>query len=351
MKNPHFVILTPGFCKGEEDTTAVVFLQNIIKAINRSFPEIKITIISFQYPYTSECYSWHGNRVIPLNGRSSKIKKVITWIKAWRKLKKLNKTEPISGMLCCWLTECSLMGKIFATQKNISFLCWAIGQDVKKNNRYLKFLKLRPDQIAVMGAHQKNLLAQSGLKCEMVIENGMFPEDFPDPKPGNPFSVHILGTGSLTALKNYIEFVKIIELVAKRFPDIKCEIIGEGPQRLELENAIVERKLQNCIKLSGFLPHRIVLERMYESLIFLHPSTYEGNSTVMAEAAYAGNHIVCREETAPNDSDLINTYQDIDSAAKKIIEILEQNNTKPKSELFSSIHDNAKKIVQHLGIS
>jgi 1,2-diacylglycerol 3-alpha-glucosyltransferase len=351
----HLVILTPGFSASESDTESLVFMQTFIKSLNILHADIRVTVITFQFPFTSKEYSWFGNRVIPLNGRNSKAKKPIIWLKALNTLKKLNRETPISGMLCLWLMDCSLIGKHFATKHNIPFLCWAIGQDVKPDNHYLKLLRLKETELAVMSKNQAELLKQSNIICSKVIENGILPEDFTAyKKADDSFSIHVLGVGSLTELKNYIEFIETIELVVKQVPDIRCEILGDGPQREILQQTIIEKNLQNNIVLMGAVPHHKVIETMYQSLILLHPSTYEGNSTVMLEAAYTGNYVLCKLHIARHQSGLLKTYTDTKSAAEIIVNIIknptEGSVSKPKEEMLSSMHDRAEEILKHLGI-
>ena len=347
----HLIILTPGFSASQSDTQSIVFLQNLVKSINTQHVDIKITIITFQFPFTSKIYTWFGNNVIPLNGRNSKLKKPIVWLKALKVLKTLNRKTPISGILCCWLMDCSLIGKHFAKKNNIPFLCWAPGQDAKPNNRYLKLLKLKENELAVMSKNQAELLKLSNITCNNIIENGILPEEFtPYKKPDAAFSIHILGVGSLTSLKNYLEFIHIIELVAKQFPEIKCEILGDGPQKEFLQKTLIEKNLQNNITLIDALPHNRVIEKMYQSLILLHPSTYEGNSTVMLEAAYAGNFVLCKPQIERHQSALTKTYTDVKSATQIITDILKNHSTKPQAEMLSSMHDKANEILAHLKI-
>jgi len=348
----HLVILTPGFSAAENDTESIVFLQTLIKSINIQQPAIKITIITFQFPFTTKTYTWFGNNVMPLNGHNRKAKKIWVWLKALRVLKILNSQTPISGILCCWLMDCSLIGKRFAKNNNIPFLCWAAGQDVKPNNRYLKLLRLQENELAVMSKNQAELLKLSNITCTKIIENGILPEEFiPYQKTDASFSIHVLGVGSLTELKNYTEFITIIELLAKQFPQIKCEILGDGPRKELLQKIINQKNLQNNITLIGAVSHNRVIEKMHQSLILLHPSTYEGNSTVILEAAYAGNFVLCKPHVVRHQSDLMKSYTDVNSVAQIMTDILKQYNTKPQAEMLSSMHDRANEIFAHLEIN
>jgi glycosyltransferase involved in cell wall biosynthesis len=326
----------------------MVFLQNLIKAFNTDFPTLNITIIAFQYPFTKEIFEWNGNTIVPLNGRSSKLKRIFIWRKARKKMEELLQKKNISAILCCWLTECALIGQKFAHKHKIPLLCWAAGQDARPGNRYLSLLKLQPNEIAVMAPHQIGLLRKSGITCNFIIENGILSEKR---KATQQFNIHVLGAGSLTSLKNYIEFVSIIELAKKELPDITCEILGDGPQWKMLQELIQQKKLEKNVLLRGSVSHDIVLQTMDRSLIFLHPSSQEGNSTVILEAAYHGNFILCKKEVAVYDSELIHSYADIPAAAALIVSIIKSNRIKPGPQLLSSMHTSAAKISSHLNLS
>jgi len=73
----HIVFLSPGFAQNEQDTTTIPAIQIYLKVLKQLHPELKITIIAFQFPFTTEKYKWFGCEVIPLNGRNLKSKKFI----------------------------------------------------------------------------------------------------------------------------------------------------------------------------------------------------------------------------------------------------------------------------------
>ncbi len=64
------IILTPGFPQDESDSACLPAQQNFIKAINKNYPEIKIIILSFQYPFTKSVYKWNGNAVYAFGGKN-----------------------------------------------------------------------------------------------------------------------------------------------------------------------------------------------------------------------------------------------------------------------------------------
>lgn len=75
------------------------------------------------------------------------------------------------------------------------------------------------------------------------------------------------------------------DLVNQGF-DIQYDLVGEGPDREQLEYLIADLGLQDRVTLYGHQPHEWVLKRLSESDIFFMPSVQEGfcNSVIEAQA-------------------------------------------------------------------
>lgn len=341
-------MLTPGFCAGDDDTQTLVFIRNLLHSVNGIQPSLKLSIVSFHYPFSAHAYKWNGNDVFPLNGRNSKVKKIFTWIKAVRKLKVLHAEQSIDAVFCCWLGECSLVGKWFASRRNIPFLCWAAGQDARPDNRFLKWLKVAPDNVAVIGDKQIDWLAMSAISCTKKIENGL-PVDFRE-STATDYTLDIFAAGSLIPLKNYGELIAVIEQAKKIFPSVRCEIAGDGPERESLQRRVENAGLSANIIFCGALPHSTVMEKMRSALVFFHPSVYEGNSTVILEAAGNGNLILCREEISLYKDPFIFNYSSVAEAAETLIRLIQENRKKPEGRILSSSRKQAANLLNYLGL-
>lgn len=326
----------------------MTYMHAIIKSLGMRYAECNISVIALHYPFSKVKYSFYHAHVFPMNGRNSKRMKLLTFYRSWKKLKAIHKECPINGILCLWLNEASFLGKLFGEKFGIPYLYWAFGQDVKPSNRYLKLIRPQKEHLAVMSTWQIEILSQSKIYAERVIENGILPEDFVwEAEDGNSDEIDILGVGSLSLLKNYKEFVEIVALVAKQFPEIKCSLVGEGPCEAELREQIKIRKLEERVQLKNFAPHHQILGQMKKSLIFLHPSHFEGNSTVMLEAAMAGNYIICREGISRYSHSLIHSYGNAENAAKIICAILRKGKNKPEGVMLSNIHDRMGEVMDY----
>lgn len=104
--------------------------------------------------------------------------------------------------------------------------------------------------------------------------------------------IDILGVGSLIKLKQFDQFISIVAKLKTIFPEIKALLCGKGPEEYRLRQLAKDLGVDKNIEFKGELSHRDVLALMQSSKILLHPSSYEGYSTVALEALYAGCHVI-----------------------------------------------------------
>ena len=292
MKPEAFIILTPGFAANEDDSTCIPSQQIFLRSLKQQFPRLNVIILSFQYPFIAKEYSWNGCRVITLGGKErSKLFRLLTWQKAWRKLKLLHKQYEITGMLSFWCGECAFIGKRFGNKYSILHKCWLQGQDAKKDNKYVKRIKPKPEEIIALSDFLAIQFYQNySVSPANTITIGIDPDFFINTNLER--TIDIIGVGSLIPLKQYAVFIDRIKHLKNDHPDIKTMIVGKGPEEKKLQLLIKENGLQNNIILTGELPHTDVLQLMQRSKILLHTSAYEGFGAVCIEALYAGCKVV-----------------------------------------------------------
>jgi glycosyltransferase involved in cell wall biosynthesis len=287
----HIVFLTPGFAQNEQDTTTIPAIQLYIKALKKHQPDLKITIISFQFPFTNEKYKWFGCDVIPLKGRNSKWKKIFIWNKVFTILNTLNKENPISILHSFWLGECAFVGNVFSKKNSLKHICTLMGQDVLRNNYYLKVLPIQKMNLICVSDFQQKQLYKSTILQTKIIPWGIHSADFSYPTTK---TIDIIGVGSLIRLKNYELFIDVIFEINKIIP-IKVVLIGDGIQKEYLEEKIKKLQLENTISLKGLLPYNETLNYTSQSKILLHTSNYESFGMIFAEALQCKTRIVSKE--------------------------------------------------------
>jgi len=285
-------LLVPGFPADEQDTTCMPFLQQFCLSFLHVRPDVELQVISFQYPFKKGDYVWKGVKVYCAGGESYKYNRVLTWIKVFIQFYKIKKELNVSVINSFWMTECAFVGQWFSRMFKIRHVVYVIGQDAIKTNRYLPLINFSNMEIIAMS---ENLVSRfhdaTGFKIKHVIPAGV---DIDKIKSGGAErTIDILGVGALIPLKNYLLFTEIIKALKKDFPEIRSCIIGRGEQEKLIEGNIKKFGLENNLELIGELPHKDVFSFMQKSKIFLHTSSYEGQSTVIMEALATGLSIVC----------------------------------------------------------
>ncbi len=339
------VILSPGFPANEADTSCLPAQQQLVRAINKNFPALKIIIMAFQYPYINETYSWYGNTVVSFGGKNRKrLSRVLTWLRVTKKLRALKKQYSIKGVFCCWYGECAFVGRQFAQKNGIKYFTWLLGQDAKPGNKYVNLTGATAGELLAISdfiAHEfeKNY----GILPAQILTNAVTPDIFPAPPLWR--DIDLICVGSLISLKRVDVFIDVVEALKKKFPGIKAVICGDGPEKEKLWAIINKKALTDNVELTGELSYTEVLHMMQRSKVLLHPSEYEGFSGVCLEALYAGAHVIsfCNPK---NDWirhwHIVKNGKEMETIAQ---EILTNEKTAYRSVLPYDMKDVAKQLV------
>jgi len=286
------IILSPGFPKDEDDSTCVPPQQVFVKGLKETFPQLHIVVLAFEYPYKAAKYQWNGIDVIAFGGSNKGgLSRILNWRKIRTKLGELRNKHHIIGILSFWLGDCALIGSRFARRKNLKHLCWILGQDAKKGNRYFKLIKSQPTSLIALSDFIAGEVAKNyKVTPEHLIPPGIDPGMFGQHHAKR--DIDILGAGSLISLKQFYMLIELVNSLKDIFPDLKAVICGGGSEMASMKTMIHDLGLDQNITLTGELPHEQVLKRMQRSKVFVHPSAYEGFGVVCLEALYAGAHVV-----------------------------------------------------------
>lgn len=345
-KQKTLVVLIPGFPANEEDSTCLPMQQSFLLTLKKLYPQIAIAVISFQYPFRSDEYTWNEIPVIALNGRNRKgFKRLIVWIRAWRKLNRLRNEREIIGLLSFWCTECALVGKWFSRTKHIPHFCWVMGQDARKENRFVKLISPSSNElIALSDFLVREFQHNHGRKPFLVVPTVINRSDFPDTDHNR--EIDVIGVGSLIPLKQYDLFVSAINAATKINPRLKAVICGKGPEQERLLELIKQNGLEKNLELLGEKSHEDVLILLQHSRVLLHTSNYEGFGTVCLEALYAGAHVISFVQPMDVAIPHWHIVTDVDSMIKKLVELLADPRLNHQPILPYPIENAAHTIMQ-----
>ena len=173
----------------------------------------------------------------------------------------------------------------------------------------------------------------------------------------------LLSVGRLVPWKGFNVLIESMFDILKHYPDLKLKIVGDGPQREELENLIEIYGLNDSVILTGALPREKTLEQMQEADLFILNTQYEGFAHQLIEVASLGTPIITTNiggnpELIQNDIDGIliepNNKKQILSAIIKIFgndefrsRIIQNAFNKSKQFSIEKTLDNLEKILKH----
>ena len=96
--------------------------------------------------------------------------------------------------------------------------------------------------------------------------------------------------GRLSPEKNYLHLLRALPKLRRDGIPFRLQIIGEGPERKNLEEYITRKKLGDCVQLLGWQENPYPYMKAADMIVC--SSRYEGLSTVVTEALILGRPVV-----------------------------------------------------------
>jgi glycosyltransferase involved in cell wall biosynthesis len=285
----HILFLVPGFPSDENDFNCIPPLQEFLLKFKSVYHSARISVIAFQYPYRSEAYQWNDIQIFPLNGKNNVLKKILIWQRGLSFANNIHKANRVDVIHSLWLGECAMHGNILSNKFKCKHICTLMGQDVKVSNRYLRFLINKKIEIIALSHNQADQFFQiTNRKADGIIHWGIDDQKFENPER----DIDLLAVGSLIPLKNYSLFIRLIAELKKTYPNLKCKLVGAGPELSKLKTLTKEKGILENIEFTGLLSRTEIFKLMQRSKLFVHPSTFEGSGYVFAEALVNGMNII-----------------------------------------------------------
>jgi glycosyltransferase involved in cell wall biosynthesis len=290
-KQKHIVFITPGFTSNQNDDTNIPALQIYTKKLQEQ-KDVKISIITLNFPYTKKPYQWYNCKVYPLNLGNKRNYLFFLNRSVQKQLLSLHKEYKIDVLHSFWLGECAFWASKFSKKHQIKHITTLMGQDAKKGNKFVKILPLKKLNLVSLSDFQQQLFYKNYHINSEQISWGIDKNSIPKPTKK---SIDIIGIGSLIPLKKYSEFIASVHLIKAFKPDVNAVLIGGGTLKQQLLNQIKDLKLSKNITLTGQISYKKTQELLSESKVLLHTSNYESFGMIFAEALANNVAIVSRE--------------------------------------------------------
>ncbi len=134
---------------------------------------------------------------------------------------------------------------------------------------------------------QRVLAGSAELNNTEVVGNGVDPRLF-SPAERTTNEQLIASVGSLIAIKGHDVTLRAVAALKSEFPDLRCHIVGEGPELRRLQDLARELGVSDRVEFLGRQTRREVAKLLRESMMFVLPSRFEGLGCVYLEAMATG---------------------------------------------------------------
>jgi glycosyltransferase involved in cell wall biosynthesis len=112
-----------------------------------------------------------------------------------------------------------------------------------------------------------------------------------------PFRV--VSVGRLIHWKGFHLGLMAFATFQEAFPASEYWLVGDGPERRNLERLTRRLHVADRVRFWGNLPRHQVLEKLTESDVLLHPSLHDSSPAVCLEAMTAGRPVICLDLGGP----------------------------------------------------
>jgi glycosyltransferase involved in cell wall biosynthesis len=173
----------------------------------------------------------------------------------------------------------------------------------------------------VLTEDDRSYYRKFGVKNCIVIPNAIHTQTFDISNKENI----VCSIGRIEHVKGFDLLIQAFSLIAKDAPNWKLRILGDGSQRKNLMDKIIELKLSDQIQMPGMC--NTVEKELARSSIYVLSSRSEGFGLTLLEAMNAKNAVVAfklpfAEEILTSESATLVTPGNVDKLAEAIREMI-----------------------------
>ena len=220
----------------------------------------------------------------------------------YRKIKKIIASLQPDIVHSIYATSYGLMGALSGFQP---YIITPLGTDIlispKNSFLYKLFLKYtfkRANWITSMAPHMTQALLHLGASKEKIgdLIFGVNTEIFN--KKNRQLSTTefvIVSTRNFEPVYNIPHFLRSIELIKRKIPNLKVLMVGDGTLKQELIELTKELRIDSIVTFLGKVPQSKVVEVLNSANIFVTVSLSDGNSLSLIEAMACGAYPIATD--------------------------------------------------------
>ena len=196
-------------------------------------------------------------------------------------------------------------------------------------SKIARFVSKKADKVLVVSEHQKQEVLKLKIPVNKIIVTYNPVNDIIfKPKPENILFNKIAFVSRLDEFKGGLRTLKAFHQLLSTHPDYELKIVGEGEEKIAIENYIEESQLQNKVKMKGLLTKAEIAKTLKTVDFLVFPSRHETFGLVVAESLSSGVPVVCTNQTAPkefvNESNgILVTPDDVSAIHQGMLQLIE----------------------------
>jgi glycosyltransferase involved in cell wall biosynthesis len=148
------------------------------------------------------------------------------------------------------------------------------------------------ERVMQLGAKNVQLLSEVAFSITEIAELSSLP-----PHLNSPF--RLISLGRLLHWKGFHLGLCAFARLVQEFPNSEYWIVGDGPERKNLEGLARKLGIINKVRFWGALPRSEALKKLAECDVLVHPSLHDSGGWVCVEAMASGRPVICLDLGGP----------------------------------------------------
>jgi glycosyltransferase involved in cell wall biosynthesis len=147
-------------------------------------------------------------------------------------------------------------------------------------------------RLTSLGARRVEVLSQVALPSAKIEKLSSLP-----PHLSSPF--RLISLGRLLHWKGFDLALQAFAQLVQDVPDSEYWIVGDGPERKNLERLARKLGIIDKVRFWGALPRSEALKKLAECDVLVHPSLHDSGGWVCVEAMASGRPVICLDLGGP----------------------------------------------------
>ena len=308
----HVLTLTPFFTSDQNEVSGCFIAEPIEQLKQFGVDSSVIAVAPIYYPRRqpspSAAADWVRYPQVPGNLGLSSAGKLL-YARLLLRVQKLHRVKRIDVIHAHAALPCGHAAALLSRRLHIPFVVTVHGLDVFntcflsgipaawRRKVSVEVYRAARTVICISGKVQEILKTGTPAEtCSAIVYNGVNPILFsPDAAVSEPVDPEILMVGNLLRSKGHELVLRALGILRSSFPQLRCRIIGEGPERSQFEGLARDLGIGPQVQFVGRQSRSEVAEAMRRCSVFVLPSRNEGLGCVYLEAMSCGRPVIgCR---------------------------------------------------------